>query len=93
MFPCVNAHMHISPLFLEELWKFFCLVVLLVLHVIGSLKGLLLALQLFGWKLRRSIFKGVFALFPDPTKCEGSAAVDCRRCRAVELVHAGGLWQ
>ena len=73
----LSRHMTSCLWFLEQLrnrlWMFPYPVLLLVLHAIRRTNGLLLALQLPGWTIRRTNSEGFFfALFPDPTKVRQS---------------------
>ena len=69
------------------------LVWILVSAHVQQLKGALLVLQLFGWKLRRSKFKGLFShFFLAKKRCENWAAVECAAGSALQPVHSASLW-
>ena len=64
----------------------------MLLHV-QLLDPPLLGRQLLRWKLRRSVFKGFFALFPGEKSVKVSAAVECATGRALQPVNLACLWR
>ena len=91
----LSTHMSLTLWFLERLWNRWwmfpvhavVLVIMLPTHTFDEV----LDPQLLRWMLRRSIFKGVFALFRGGKKCDACAQVDSGTGPAPQLMDASSL--